>query len=368
MTRLFEPLTLRGATLRNRAWVSPMCQHSADDGHPTDWHLVHLGSRAVGGAGLVMAESTAIDPAGRISPYDTGLWDDAHIDSWARVTRFVAEQGAVPAVQLSHAGRKASTRRPWTGRGPLPAAEGGWPTVGPSPLAHGDLPAPRALTAEEIGRLPGAFADAAGRALAAGFGAVELHAAHGYLLHQFLSPLSNRRDDAYGGSFARRTRLALAVVEAVRERLPDRVPLLVRVSATDWTDGGWDIEQTVELARLLKERGVDLVDTSTGGNTPSADIPVAPGYQVPFAARIRREAGVPTAAVGLITTARQAENVLADGSADAVMLARATLDDPYWARRAARSLGRPTAVPIAPYDRPDLRRGTTSPALPGTGR
>lgn len=368
MTRLFEPLTLRGTTLRNRVWVGPMCQHSADDGHPTDWHLVHLGSRAVGGAGLVMAESTAIDPAGRISPYDTGLWDDAHIDSWARVTRFVAEQGAVAAVQLSHAGRKASTRRPWTGEGHLPAEEGGWPAVGPSALAHGDLPAPRALTEQETGRLPAAFAEAARRALAAGFGAVELHAAHGYLLHQFLSPLSNRRDDAYGGSFAHRVRLLLAVAEAVRDRLPDGVPLLVRVSATDWTHGGWDAEQTVELARLLKERGVDLIDTSTGGVTPTADIPVAPGYQVPFAARIRREAGIPTAAVGLLTTPRQAEDVLAGGSADAVMLARATLDDPYWPRRAARSLGVPGAVRIAPYDRPDLRRSTTSMVLPGTDR
>ena len=345
MSLLFSGLTLRGTEFRNRAWVSPMCQYSAEDGMPNEWHLVHLGSRAVGGAGLVLTEATAVSPEGRISPNDTGLWSDAHAEAFGRIAAFVRAQGAVSGVQLAHAGRKASTRRPWQGRGAVPAAEGGWATVAPSPVAFGGLPAPREMDEDELRRVREAFASAARRAAEAGFGVAEVHAAHGYLLHEFLSPIANRRTDRYGGGFDGRARFPLEVVEAVREAWPDDRPLFVRVSATDWVEGGWTPEETVELARLLGARGVDLVDCSSGGMVPDAVVPEEPGYQVPFAGAVRRGAGVPTAAVGMITDPRQAEAILAEGSADAVVLARAMLRDPYWALHAADELGDEVAWP-----------------------
>jgi 2,4-dienoyl-CoA reductase-like NADH-dependent reductase (Old Yellow Enzyme family) len=347
---LFTPLTLRGTTFRNRAWVSPMCQYSAGDGMPDDWHLVHLGSRAVGGAGLVLAEATAVTPEGRISPQDTGIWNDDQAHAWARIARFVRAQGAAAGIQLSHAGRKASTQRPWDGRGVVPPAEGGWPTVGVSPVAYGDWPAPRELSAEELAGLAGAFAEAAMRAETAGFDVVELHAAHGYLLHQFLSPLTNTRTDRYGGDFEGRIRYPLEVVERVRAVWPADKPLFVRLSATDWAPGGWTLEESVEFSRRLKEHGVDLVDVSSGGLVPEQKIEVGPGYQVPFSAAIRREAGIPTGAVGLVTEPHQAEKVLEEGDADAVLLARAELRDPYWPLHAADELGDHVTWPVQ-YDR-----------------
>ncbi|TQC45763.1 NADH:flavin oxidoreductase/NADH oxidase [Rhodococcus sp. WS4] len=356
---LFEPLTLRGITFPNRGWVSPMCQHSATDGCATDWHLVHLGSRAVGGAGLVMVESTAIRADGRISPYDAGLWSDQQIDSWRRITDFLRENGARSGVQLSHAGRKASTHRPWEGTGPLSADEGGWPTVAPSALAYTGFPTPHALTEHEIAEIVVQFGDAAERAHRAGFDVVEIHAAHGYLLHQFLSPLSNTRADGYGDDFDARIRLTVEVVQEIRSRLPESTPVFLRVSATDWTDGGWDLDDTIELARRARDLGVDLIDVSTGGNVSNARIPVHPGYQVGFAERIRRDAELPTAAVGLINTPEQAGTIIATGQADAVMIGRAHLDDPYWVRHAAAGHGQ--QVRIDQYDRPDLRKSTTSP-------
>ena len=339
-SRLFTPLTLRAVEFRNRVWVSPMCQYSAQDGVANAWHLVHLGSRAVGGAGLVIAEATAVSPVGRISPGDLGLWSDAQAEALSRVAAFVAAQGAVPGVQLAHAGRKASTGVPWLGGGPLTAAEGGWQTVAPSavPFAAGH-PEPRALTAAEIGEVVRDFGAAARRAAVAGFQVVEVHAAHGYLLHQFLSPLSNLRTDAYGGSLEGRSRIVLEAARAVREAFPAECPVFVRLSATDWVEGGWDLAQAVQLATWLREAGVDLIDCSSGGLVPHAKIPVAPGFQVPFAAAIRRDAGIATAAVGLITEPAQAERILAEGHADAVLLARALLRDPYWPLRAAQALG-----------------------------
>jgi len=350
VSHLFSPLTLRGTTTRNRIWVSPMCQYSAIDGMPGDWHLVHLGARAAGGAGLVIGEATAVTPEGRISPADTGLWSDEQAGAWARITAFVRAQGAVPGVQLGHAGRKASTDVPWLGRGTVDPADGGWQAVAPSALASGDGATPRELTEADVAGVVRAFADAAVRADAAGFEVVELHAAHGYLLHQFLSPLSNRRTDRYGGDFAGRTRLLLEVVDAVRRVWPDGRPLLVRVSATDWADGGWDLDQTVQLARDLVGHGVDLVDVSSGGLVPHQQVVTGPGYQVPFARAVREGSGLPTAAVGLITEPAQAEQVLAEGSADAVLLARAVLRDPMWPLRAAHELGVDVAWP-PPYDR-----------------
>ena len=345
MSRLFEPLSLRGTTFRNRVWVSPMCQYSSTDGRPSDWHLVHLGSFARGGAGLVMSEATAVVPEGRISPQDAGIWSDEQAADYRRITDFIHGQQAVAGIQLAHAGRKASTRAPWLGRGYVPEAEGGWPTVGASAIGYADWPAPRELTAEELVALPGAWADAARRSLAAGFDVAEIHAAHGYLLHQFLSPLTNRRTDAWGGDLAGRSRLLLSVVDAVREVWPDDRPLFVRLSATDWVAGGLDIDETAEVARLLATRGVDLVDVSSGGNSPDQEITVEPGYQVPFATRVRHESGLPVAAVGLITEPQQAEKIVSDGEADAVFLARELLRDPHWAQRAAEALGADTYWP-----------------------
>jgi 2,4-dienoyl-CoA reductase-like NADH-dependent reductase (Old Yellow Enzyme family) len=336
---LLSPLTLRGTTFRNRAWVSPMCQYSAVDGLPDDWHLVHLGARAVGGAGLVLTEATAVVPEGRISPQDTGIWTDEQAERWARIVRFVQGQGAAAGMQLAHAGRKASTIRPWDGRGYIEPADGGWQTVGASPVGYADWPAPHPLTADELAALTGEWVAAAGRALAVGFDTVEIHAAHGYLLHQFLSPLTNTRTDEYGGSFDNRVRYPLEVVAAVREVWPDDRPLLVRISAQDWAPGGWSVEESVAFARLLKDAGVDLVDCSSGGLVPEQRITAGPGYQVPFAAAVRDGADIATGAVGMITEPMQAEKVLADGQADVVLLARELLRDPHWPLRAAAELG-----------------------------
>lgn len=339
MARLFDPLQQRSLTLRNRLVVSPMCQYSAVDGVPNDWHLVHLGSRAVGGAALVIAEASAVSAQGRISPADTGLWNDQQAEAWARITRFMSCQGAIPGVQLAHAGRKASTAPPWLGGAAVSAEEGGWTPVAPSALAFSEQsPLPRALDDIELRNVIDDFASAAWRALAAGFRVIELHAAHGYLLHQFLSPLSNRRSDAFGGSFDNRIRLLLAVIDAVRKVWPERLPLWLRISATDWVEGGWDLEQSIELARIVATRGVDLIDVSSGGLVSGAKIPVQPGYQVPFSARIRREAGIATGAVGLITEPHHAQAVIDRDEADVVLLARELLRDPYFPRRAAQEL------------------------------
>jgi len=343
---LFTPLSLGSLTLRNRLAVASMCQYSADEGVPNDWHFVHLGSRAVGGAGLILTEATAVCPQGRISPQDTGLWNETQTAAWRRIVDFVHTQGAAIGVQLAHAGRKASTDQPWRGGKPLGADAGGWLPEAPSALAFApDHATPHALSVEEIGALVAQFRDAARRADAAGFDTVEIHAAHGYLLHEFLSPLSNARDDAYGGSLANRARLLREIVAAVREVWPAPRPLLVRVSATDWAPGGWDTDECVTLARWLREDGVDLIDVSSGGLVPHARVPAAPNYQVPFAARIRREAGIATGAVGLITEPAQAEAIVAQGEADLVLMAREFLRDPYFPRRAAQALGTSIAAP-----------------------
>jgi 2,4-dienoyl-CoA reductase-like NADH-dependent reductase (Old Yellow Enzyme family) len=341
MSALFSSLVQRGVTLRNRIVVSPMCQYSCADGLATDWHLVHLGSRAVGGAAVVMAEASAVEARGRISPQDLGIWQDAHVEPLARVARFVREHGAVPAIQLAHAGRKASTARPWEGGGPLTPAQGGWTVVAPSALPFDAGHAvPAELDVAGLAAIKDAFVAAARRALAAGFELVEIHAAHGYLLHQFLSPLSNRRTDRYGGTFENRVRLLTEVVAAVRAAWPERLPLWVRVSATDWAEsGGWDLPQTVELARILKSAGVDLLDCSSGGTLPHAKIPAGPGFQVPFAEAVRRETGLASGAVGMIADPAQAEAIVGGGRADIVLLARQFLRDPYWPLHAARALG-----------------------------
>jgi len=348
---LFDPLTLRDVTFGNRAWVSPMCQYSAVDGVPGDWHFVHLGSRAVGGAGLVMAEASAVDAGGRISPQDTGLWNDTQRHAFARIVDFIHGQNTVAGIQLAHAGRKASTYRPWSPRrGTVPPAEGGWSTIAPIGDPFPGYAAPQAMTAADISQVRRAFAAAARRADAAGFDVVEIHAAHGYLLHEFLSPLSNSRTDAYGGGFEGRSRLLREVVDDIRQVWPGSKPLFVRFSATDWVEGGWTVEETGDLAGKLGAAGVDLVDISSGGNAASAQIPVGPGYQVPLARRVRELSGLPVAAVGLITEAAQAEGILTSVSADAVMLARAALRDPYWPRRAASELGIRLDWP-PPYER-----------------
>jgi len=362
MAALFQPLTLRGLTLANRIIVSPMCEYYSDDGFATDWHVVHLGSRAVGGAGLVMTEATAVTPEGRISPQDLGIWRDDHVETLSRVTHFIRSQKRASGIQLAHAGRKGSTRRPWDGQG---AVEGGWQPVAPTPAAFAaGYPVPRALDTQGLTDVVDAFGAAARRARAANFDVVEVHAAHGYLLHEFLSPLSNTRDDGYGGSFDNRTRLCLEVVDAVRAVWPERLPVFVRLSATDWVEGGWDIEQSIELARRLEARGVDLIDCSSGGNVATARIPIGPGYQVPFAERIRREAMIPTGAVGLITDDVQANTIVVDGQADCVLLAREMLRDPYWPLRAARELGVPIDWPAqylraAPPNSPSRGDGRT---------
>ena len=346
MPQLFDPLTIRSVTLRNRIGVSPMCQYSAEDGVPNDWHLVHLGSRAVGGAALVLAEATGVSPEGRISPGCTGIWAEKHTEAFARIAHFVKQHGAVAGIQLAHAGRKASSPRPWDGDAQLSDAAGGWTTVAPSAVPFGDEldRVPHALTGDEIKRVQSDFVAAAQRSLAAGFEWLELHSAHGYLSHQFLSPLSNRRTDNYGGSFDNRIRFVVEMTRAVRAVWPDRLPLAVRLSCTDWMEGGWTIDESVELARRLKGEGVDIIDCSSGGVVPGARIPVGPGYQVPFAERIRREAEIATAAVGLITDPRQADAIVRENQADMVLLARGMLRDPYWPAHAARTLGHAEAV------------------------
>ncbi len=347
MAHLFAPFTVKSVTLRNRIGVSPMCEYSSEDGVATDWHLVHLGSRAIGGAGLVIAEATAVSSAGRITPGDAGIWAEKHVEPLARINRFVKAHGAVPGVQLAHAGRKASAARPWEGGAHLADSAGGWTPVAPSAVAFGGelTKVPQALTVAGIEQVQADFVAAAQRSLAAGYEWLELHAAHGYLFHEFLSPLSNRRTDAYGGSFENRIRFLIETTRAVRAVWPDRLPLTARLSCTDWTEGGWDIEQSVELSLRLKADGLDLIDCSSGGGVPHAKIPVGPGYQVPFAERIRREAGIATAAVGLITEARQAHDIIRTGQADVVLLARELLRDPYWPAHAARTLGQAAAVP-----------------------
>lgn len=349
MTSLFDPITLRGLTLRNRIWLSPMCQYSVEqqDGVPTDWHLVHLGSHAVGGFGLIMTEATAVKPEGRISPEDTGLWNADQVAAWRTIVDFVHAQHTHIGVQLAHAGRKASTFAPWRGHGSVPVDQGGWPTVAPSAIAFGRYAPPAALTADQIPGLVTAFGDAAERAEQAGFDVVEIHAAHGYLLHQFLSPLSNDRTDEYGGSFDNRARLLLEVVDEVRGRWPQDKPIVVRISATDWVDGGWTVQDSTDLSLLLAERAVDLVDVSSGGLHPAQEISIGPGYQVPFARDVRTKAGIPTGAVGLITEPTQAQAILDEGSADVVLLARAALREPAWPLRAAHELGLRTED--APY-------------------
>lgn len=358
MAHLFDPLPIRGITLPNRIIVSPMCEYSSHDGFANDWHLVHLGSRAVGGAGLVFTEATAVTPEGRISPDDLGIWSDAHIEFLARIVRFLKSQGTVPGMQLAHAGRKGSTYKPSGGSGAIPVNEGGWVPVAPSALAFVEnFATPRSLSKDEIRTIVDAFTLAARRALDAGFLVLEIHAAHGYLIHQFLSPLSNRRNDEYGGSFDNRTRLAREIVSAVRKLMPERIPLFIRISATDWKEGGWNLDQSVELAKQLAPLGVDLVDCSSGGLAHDQQIVVGPGYQVPYSERIRRDAGVLTSAVGLIETKEQVAEILANNKADLVFMAREFLRDPYWPLRTAGELKQAASWPAqylraAPPDSP----------------
>ena len=352
MTALFEPYTLRALTIPNRVWMPPMCQYSAapqgpETGVPTDWHFAHYAARATGGTGLIIVEATAVSAQGRISPYDLGIWNDTQVEAFRRITRFLAAQGTVPAIQLAHAGRKASTDRPWKGGAPVGPDAHGWDSVAPSPLAFDDRhPAPAELTVDQIEDVVEQFAAAARRALAAGFEVAEIHGAHGYLINEFLSPHSNHRTDEYGGSYENRTRLALEVVDAVRAVWPQDKPLFFRVSATEWLeDGGWTADDTVRFAADLRAHGIDLLDVSTGGNASGVRIPTGPGYQVPFAARVKNETALPVAAVGLITDVEQAEKILANGEADAVLLGRELLRNPSWARHAARELGGEVRVP-----------------------
>ncbi len=349
---LFSPLTIRGVKFRNRIAVSPMCQYSSEDGFANDWHLVHLGSRAVGGAALVMTEATAVTPDGRISPEDLGIWKDEHARRLTDIAGFITSQGAAPAIQLAHAGRKASTRRPWAVPGGVASLEeGGWDRiVAPSALAFSErMLTPVALSCVEIEEIVAAFANAARRSVDAGFRVVEIHAAHGYLLHQFASPLSNKRDDGYGGSFENRTRIHREVITAIRTVIPEEVVLAIRVSASDWVEGGWTIEDTIRVSGEVQTLGVDIVDCSSGGSVPHAQIPLGPGYQVPFAHAVK-QAGIPTIAVGMITEPRQADEIIRNGDADMVMLARELLRDPYWPLHAAQALG--VQVPWPPqYER-----------------
>jgi 2,4-dienoyl-CoA reductase-like NADH-dependent reductase (Old Yellow Enzyme family) len=351
MATLFTPFRLREIQLKNRIVVSPMCEYSAVNGHSQPWHLVHLGSRAVGGAALVFTEATAVEARGRISPADTGMYLASHVDAWRPIVEFVRKQGAVAGMQLAHAGRKGSTKPPWLGSKRVMPEEGGWEPVAPSTEPFDkDYPMPRALTAGEVREIVDAFRKAAERAFAAGFEVLEIHAAHGYLLHEFLSPLSNFRQDEFGGAFENRIRVLLQVIEAVREVWPARLPLFVRVSATDWKEGGWDLHQTMELSKRLKTLGVDLIDVSSGGLVPGVQIPVGPGYQVGFAEQIRKQAAIATGAVGMITEPEQAETILRAGQADLIIMARELLRDPYWPRRAAQALGEKIQPPVQ-YER-----------------
>ncbi len=358
MALLFDPLPIRSITLKNRIAVSPMCEYSSKDGFANDWHLVHLGSRAVGGAGLVFTEATAVSPEGRISPEDLGIWSDAHIEFLSRITHFLKSQGTVPGMQIAHAGRKGSTQKPWVGSSKLSPEEGAWVPVAPSAIVYSDkYPFPHALSKEGIRGVVEAFANAARRALEAGFRVLEIHSAHGYLIHEFYSPLSNQRTDEYGGSFENRTRLAREIVSAIRKQWPEHLPLFIRISATDWKEGGWDLDQSVELVKQLGPLGVDLVDCSSAGLVPDQKIVAGPGFQVPFAERIRRDTGVMTGTVGLIETKEQVVEILAKNQADLVLMAREFLRDPYWPLRAARELGHKISWPAqylraAPSDSP----------------
>jgi len=344
---LFESLKLRSMTVSNRIGVSPMCEYSAHDGLATQWHFVHLGSRAVGGAGLVLTEAAAVSPDGRISPQDLGIWSDAHAQALAPIVRFIRHQGAMAGIQLAHAGRKASTQRPWEGNSCVPPGEGGWQPLAPSPIPFTpEYCPPREMTREDIAGVLRDFTAAAARAVQAGFEVIEIHAAHGYLIHEFLSPLSNKRTDEYGGGFENRVRLLREVAREIRGVLGDRLPLFVRISSTDWVEGGWTIDESVELATLLKDDDVDLVDCSSGGLVADAKIPVGPGYQTEFAERIRREAGIATAAVGMITSAAQADHIIRTGQADIVLLAREFLRDPYWPLHAAQALHQTAQWPV----------------------
>jgi 2,4-dienoyl-CoA reductase-like NADH-dependent reductase (Old Yellow Enzyme family) len=349
---LFQPLTIRGVTLKNRIVVSPMCQYSSVDGLADDWHLVHLGSRAVGGAGLLFVEATAVTAQGRITPSDMGIWDDRHIEPLARIARFIHRIGGVAGIQLAHAGRKASCLVPWQGGGRLKTPdEGGWDVLAPSAIPfRDDDPLPHALDLAGIQDIVAAFAAAARRAVQAGFRVIEIHSAHGYLLHSFLSPLSNKRSDSFGGSLENRMRMLLQVAAAIRQVLPDDMPLFTRISSTDWVAGGWDLAQSIALARALKPVGVDLIDASSGGLVPGAVIPAAPGFQVPFAAAIREHAHIPTGAVGLITDSAQADAIVSSGQADLVFLAREMLREPYFALKAGRALGHEQKWPVQ-YER-----------------
>ena len=352
---LFRPITLRSVTARNRIMMSPMCQYSARDGVPDDWHLAHLGARAVGGAGIVFTEATHVEARGRITHHCLGLWNDGQRDAFARIAAFVEAQGAVPGIQLGHAGRKGSTHRPWEGRGPLGPGESPWPVIGPSavPFAEG-YPTPKEMDEGDIAEVLDAMAAAVRRAREAGFRVVELHAAHGYLIHSFLSPLSNRREDAYGGDLDGRARLLMEMVDAVRGEWPAELPLFVRLSCTEWVEGGFELEDAVAVAGMLRERGdVDLIDCSSGGSDPRQSIPAHPGYQVPFAEAIRKRAGIATGAVGLIQSPGMAEEILANGRADLVVLGRALLADPYWPLRAARALRYKIAWPVQ-YERGNI--------------
>ena len=351
MSLLFQPLTIRSITLKNRIVVSPMCQYSSPDGFATDWHLVHLGSRAAGGAGLIIVEATAVSPEGRISPGDLGIWKNEHIDFLKRITAFVESQGSVPAIQLAHAGRKASHHVPWKGNKSLTAEEGAWQTIAPSAIPHtiGE-PLPKAMTIEDIEQLKNDFSEATKRALKAGFKVIEIHAAHGYLFNEFLSPLSNLRTDEYGGSFENRIRLLLEIAKDTRKIIGETLPLFVRISATDWVPGGWTENDSIELSKILKDNGVDLIDCSSGGNSPEQKIPLAPMYQTPFAQKIKKETGILTGAVGLITTAIEAEQILSNEQADLVILARQLLRDPYFPLHAAKELGDDLVWPVQ-YDR-----------------
>jgi 2,4-dienoyl-CoA reductase-like NADH-dependent reductase (Old Yellow Enzyme family) len=344
MSELFSPLTQRSITFRNRIGISPMCQYSSTDGLPNAWHETHLVSRAVGGAGLIITEAAAVEPIGRISPSDAGIWNDEQAEAWSRITKQIASHGAVPGIQLAHAGRKASTDVPWQGRDFVPPERGGWQPVGASATKFADNYAmPAELSVERIEGIRDRFVESARRAVDAGFKLIEIHAAHGYLLHSFYSPLANHRTDSYGGDFDNRIRFTLETASAVRRAVPDALPVWVRISTTDWIEGGWSVEDSVELSRRLKDIGIDAVDCSSGGNALGAKIPVGPGYQVPAAARVRQEAGVATAAVGMITDATQAQSIVRDGQADLILIARQSLRDPYWPIHAARELGVPDA-------------------------
>lgn len=349
MPKLFDPIQFRSVTIPNRIGLSPMCMYSCEngDGMATEWHHAHLSTRAVGGCGLVMTEATAVTPAGRISPQDLGIWNDDQAEALAPIVRFIASRGAVPGIQLAHAGRKASTFRPWsTERGWIPVDRGGWVPWAPSPIPFQEgAPIPQELSKKDIAEMVDAFCQAARRSLATGFKVIELHAAHGYLIHEFLSPLSNSRQDEYGGPFENRTRVVRELVTALRGVWPEELPLFLRVSSTDWVEGGWSLNDTVELAKMVRPLGVDLVDCSSGGTVPKAQIPVGPGYQVDFAARIRNESGVATAAVGLILDEAQASRILAEEKADMVFLGRLLLRDPYWPLRVARETGQPLPWP-----------------------